>query len=81
MIRAYGEAGETVETGDAGGLPAWEAEVESVIGRDDIPPGVRDYVREYFLALESGPDVTEADSPDNPDQSTDNRNLGTTREE
>lgn len=56
VIRAYGEAGETAPTLDTGGLPLWQAEVESVIGRDDIPPGVRDYVREYFLALEAGGD-------------------------
>ena len=81
VIRAYGEAGDTAAAGDAGALPAWEAELESVIGRDDIPPGVRDYVREYFLALESGAEIPENEGRDDAEQSTDNRYLGTTREE
>ena len=53
VIRAYGE--EEYEGADSRDVPLrgeWRAEVESVIHREDIPLSTREFVRDYFLALE-----------------------------
>jgi hypothetical protein len=55
VIRAFTEDRRASPTPEGTISSQWNAEVESVIAREDIPPGVRDYVRDYFLALEEGP--------------------------
>jgi hypothetical protein len=55
VIRAYTEDGEAPLTPGGGTAGEWRQEVESVIRREDIPSRTRDYVRDYFLALEEGP--------------------------
>jgi hypothetical protein len=55
VIRAFTEDRSASPTPDGTLSSQWNPEVESVIAREDIPPGVRDYVRDYFLALEEGP--------------------------
>lgn len=55
VIRAYTEDGAASPTPGADPAAEWRGEVESVIRREDIPPRTRDYVRDYFLALEEGP--------------------------
>lgn len=59
VIRAYTEDGDTATTQDTDVAAEWRQEVESVIRREDIPPRTRDYVRDYFLALEEGPEYEE----------------------
>ena len=61
MIRAYTEEGDTMPTQDVDVAAEWRQEVESVIRREDIPPRTRDYVRDYFLALEEGPEYEETE--------------------
>ena len=55
VIRAYAEDGEAPLTPDGSTTGEWWQEVESVIHREEIPSRTRDYVRDYFLALEEGP--------------------------
>jgi hypothetical protein len=55
VIRAYGDEGGNGTTPDEDLSAQWDREVESVIRREDIPPSTRDYVRDYFTALEAGP--------------------------
>ncbi len=59
VIRAFTEDGDTATTQDTDVAAEWRQEVESVIRREDIPPRTRDYVRDYFLALEEGPEYEE----------------------
>lgn len=56
VIRAYSEENGFDPTAEGGLSAEWKQEVESVIHREDIPPGTRDYVRAYFTALEEGPE-------------------------
>ncbi|MDF1567202.1 MAG: hypothetical protein P1P77_04215 [Spirochaetaceae bacterium] len=55
VIRAYSDEGSNGTTPNEDLAAQWNREVESVIRREDIPPSTRDYVRDYFTALEAGP--------------------------
>ncbi len=61
VIRAYTGDGDAAPTRDTDVAAEWRQEVESVIRREEIPPRTRDYVRDYFLALEEGPEYEETE--------------------
>ena len=58
VIRAYSDERGNGTTSEEDLAAQWNREVESVIRREEIPPSTRDYVRDYFTALEAGPTVS-----------------------